>query len=174
MASFSFRLLGRLSGGSTFFPIKPTIWVLKTFAMFHVFFYNGYSYSATWGPSMLPTFEVVGDAAVINRTYRRGRNICVGDIVAYDIPVEKKDTGMKRVIGMPGDYVLINSPESGSSEMIQVPPGHCWLVGDNIPASRDSRHYGPVPLALIHGKVVGKWFPWKSFKNGLQKVPESD
>lgn len=69
---------------------------------------------------MLPTFEVVGEAAVINRTYRRGRNIGVGDVVAYDIPVEKKDTGMKRVIGMPGDYVLINSPESGSSEMIQV------------------------------------------------------
>ncbi|EHA47452.1 hypothetical protein, variant [Pyricularia oryzae 70-15] len=120
MTSFSSRFLGRLSGSSTFFPIKPTIWVLKTFALFHVFFYNGYSYSATWGPSMLPTFEVVGEAAVINRTYRRGRNIGVGDVVAYDIPVEKKDTGMKRVIGMPGDYVLINSPESGSSEMIQV------------------------------------------------------
>lgn len=171
MSSFSSRFLGRLSSQSTFFPLKPTIWVLKTFALFHVFFYNGYSYSATWGPSMLPTFEVVGEAAVINRSYRRGRNIQVGDVVAYDIPVEKRDTGMKRVVGMPGDYVLINSPESGSSEMIQVPQGHCWLVGDNIPASRDSRHYGPVPLALIHGKVVGKWFPWKGFKNNLQEVP---
>lgn len=47
--------------------------------------------------------------------------------------------------------------------MAQVPPGHVWLIGDNLPASRDSRLYGPVPMALIDGKVIartGAW-PWQ-------------
>ncbi len=42
----------------------------------------------------------------------------------------------------------------------KVPEGHCWLVGDNLPASRDSRTFGPVPLALIKGKVIAKMLPW--------------
>lgn len=46
---------------------------------------------------------------------------------------------------------------------MQVPKGHCWLLGDNLYASRDSRLYGPVPMALIDGKVIyqtGSW-PWQ-------------
>lgn len=53
----------------------------------------------------------------------------------------------------------------------QVPQGHCWIVGDNIKHSRDSRLFGPIPLALIRGKVVLRWTPWTSFdimKDGLQ------
>jgi inner membrane protease subunit 1 len=37
-----------------------------------------------------------------------------------------------------------------------VPEGHCWLIGDNLPESRDSRTFGPLPLALIKGKIVAK------------------
>ena len=36
---------------------------------------------------------------------------------------------------------------------MQVPKGHVWLQGDNAYNSTDSRHYGPVPYALIQGKV---------------------
>lgn len=35
----------------------------------------------------------------------------------------------------------------------QVPKRHVWIQGDNIYASRDSRHFGPVPYGLIEGKV---------------------
>jgi len=34
-----------------------------------------------------------------------------------------------------------------------VPKGHVWIQGDNVYASRDSRHFGPVPYGLIRGKV---------------------
>jgi hypothetical protein len=37
--------------------------------------------------------------------------------------------------------------------LCQVPKGHVWLQGDNAYNSTDSRHYGPVPYALIQGKV---------------------
>ena len=43
---------------------------------------------------------------------------------------------------------------------VQVPPGHCWIVGDNLPQSRDSRMFGPLPMALIQGKAIRRFNPW--------------
>lgn len=54
-----------------------------------------------------------------------------------------------------------------------MPKGHCWVVGDNMPYSRDSRHFGPLPMALIKGKVIAKVFPWSErgwIANGLYPV----
>ena len=45
---------------------------------------------------------------------------------------------------------------SDGAHYLVVPPGHVWVEGDNSPNSYDSRHYGPVPLAQIHGRVVAK------------------
>lgn len=36
---------------------------------------------------------------------------------------------------------------------VRVPPGHCYLLGDNVTNSIDSRDFGPVPLEEIRGKV---------------------
>ena len=52
----------------------------------------------------------------------------------------------------------------------QVPAGHCWLVGDNLTVSRDSRDFGPVPLALVKGKVLATLFPFKWIESGLKRV----
>lgn len=41
-----------------------------------------------------------------------------------------------------------------NSLLLQVPPGHIWLEGDNLIVSRDSREYGPVPLALVRGRAM--------------------
>ena len=40
-----------------------------------------------------------------------------------------------------------------SALLLQVPTGHVWLQGDNTLNSTDSRHYGPVPYALLEGRV---------------------
>ncbi len=38
--------------------------------------------------------------------------------------------------------------------------GHCWVEGDNAAYSEDSATaYGPVPLALIQGRVMGVFWP---------------
>ena len=42
---------------------------------------------------------------------------------------------------------------------MKVPEGHCWVAGDNQAHSRDSRLFGPLPLALIKGKVIARVFP---------------
>lgn len=56
-----------------------------------------------------------------------------------------------------------------------MPEGHCWVLGDNLTESRDSRVYGPLPLGLVSGKVVAKYplgqrFRW--IQNGLVR-PEA-
>lgn len=72
---------------------------------------------------MLPTCEVIGDSFIINRQYRRGKNIKVGDVVTFHSVVEPGEKIIKRVIGLEGDYVMLNTPGSGSDTMIQV--GYC-------------------------------------------------
>lgn len=37
---------------------------------------------------------------------------------------------------------------------IKVPEGHCWVTGDNLSRSLDSRSYGVLPLGLIKGKIM--------------------
>ncbi|TDZ59869.1 Mitochondrial inner membrane protease subunit 1 [Colletotrichum trifolii] len=157
-------------------PFRLVLSTIKTMFAAHVFWEYGYSWGPTAGASMLPTFDIQGDYALVDKRYRLGRNIAVGDLVNYRIPIFKNSEGVKRVIGMPGDYVLVNSPDAPGDMMIQVPKGHCWIVGDNLEFSRDSRHFGPVPLGLIEGKVVAKPMPWSSrqiFRNALVK-PEDE
>jgi len=93
--------------------------------------------------------------------------------VTFNSVVEPGERVIKRIIGLEGDYVMLHTPGRGNDSMIQVPEGHCWVAGDNLPYSRDSRHFGPMPLALIRGKIIAKVFPWRErrwIKNGLETV----
>ncbi|EEY21435.1 hypothetical protein D7B24_009433 [Verticillium nonalfalfae] len=138
----------------------------KALAAAHLLIDYGYRTGPAQGASMLPTFSIFGDHFLISHHHRRGRGIRVGDLVEYSIPIFRNSRGIKRVIGMPGDYVLMHTPgapvaEGAEPYMMQVPEGHCWIVGDNLPSSRDSRTFGPLPLASIHGKVIAKVLPLK-------------
>ncbi|RDW88632.1 hypothetical protein BP6252_00664 [Coleophoma cylindrospora] len=157
-------------------PFRLFIAVGKTCALAHVFTEFGYIINPASGASMLPTFEVLGDHLLISKLYRKGRGVEIGDIVSFDSVAEPGERVIKRVLGLPGDYVLKDTPGSGSSEMIQVPSGHCWVIGDNLPYSRDSRMFGPIPLALIRGKVIAKVLPWNErrwIENDLKPVDVS-
>ena len=62
---------------------------------------------------------------------------------------------------------------SRETDRLQVPEGHCWIVGDNLPASRDSRRFGPLPIALITGKIPARVLPVQErgwLRNPLQPV----
>ncbi|KAB5563247.1 peptidase S24/S26A/S26B/S26C [Coniochaeta sp. 2T2.1] len=155
-------------------PLRLLLSTVKYFAVLHLVWEYGYSLGPAQGPSMLPTVEVSDEWLITSKRHRYGRGVGVGDLVVYKIPIFPNMDGMKRVLGMPGDYVLVGSPESGGDDMIQVPQGHCWLVGDNLPTSRDSRTFGPVPLALVYGKVIatmrapGPGFEFKWIPNPLR------
>lgn len=128
------------------------------------------------GPSMLPTLNVWSEEGgfefvLVSYLHRRGRGICVGDIISFYHPVRRGHVAMKRVVAMPGDFVLRDTPGEGNGTLIQVPEGHCWVAGDNLEWSRDSRHYGPLPLALVRGKAIGRLKPErKLFKDALRSV----
>ncbi|KAI0977184.1 hypothetical protein F4678DRAFT_412119 [Xylaria arbuscula] len=91
-------------------PFRVLFATAQTFLLAHVISAHGVSIGPGWGPSMLPTFFLMNEWFVTDRRYRRGRGVSVGDCVAYAIPVDPGEEGVKRVMGMPGDYVLLNSP----------------------------------------------------------------
>ncbi|KAJ9477367.1 Mitochondrial inner membrane protease subunit 1 [Pseudozyma hubeiensis] len=47
----------------------------------------------------------------------------------------------------------------GDVQYVTIPLGHVWLAGDNMANSTDSRHYGPVPLGMVRGKVLARVWP---------------
>jgi inner membrane protease subunit 1 len=107
----------------------------------------------------------------------------VGDLVVYRQPQFDRLKAAKRIVGMPGDYVVVDPSVKEAEQMqmtqvwkllvfdgtgggvgqvvdscfsVKVPEGHIWVTGDNLPYSRDSRTYGAVPLGLVSGKIIGK------------------
>ncbi len=72
---------------------------------------------------MLPTFHVVGDQMITDKRYKLGRGIRVGDIISFNSVYEPGGKVIKRVIGLEGDYVMRDTPEAGSTAMIQVSAG---------------------------------------------------
>ena len=46
---------------------------------------------------------------------------------------------------------------------ITVPKYHCFVLGDNRSFSRDSRHFGSIPLATIIGRADYLYFPAKDW-----------
>ncbi|KAK7520534.1 peptidase S24/S26A/S26B/S26C [Phyllosticta citriasiana] len=142
----------------------------------HAVWTYGFTIKPTIGASMVPTLPTFGAGVVISKQYRRGRNIEVGDLVSFEHPMKLGEGAIKRVIGLPGDFVLRDTPGKGDGMMLQVPEGHMWVAGDNQSASRDSRIFGPIPLAMVRGKVIAQIYPFKDmhwFKNGMEE-PEED
>ncbi|PFH59843.1 hypothetical protein XA68_11792 [Ophiocordyceps unilateralis] len=157
-------------------PFRLGLSTIKLICVGHLTFTHLIEASAVGGPSMLPTFAIWGEWLVFDKTARRGRRVAVGDLVSYKLPFDPCGLGVKRVLGMPGDYVSIAAPgDPGENQVMQVPEGHCWIVGDNLSVSRDSRLFGPLPLALIEGKVVARLLPWKDRQwigNGLRPADD--
>lgn len=65
---------------------------------------------------MLPTVEVDHQIILLDRTCRRGRGCQVGDVVEFKMPTADYSS-LKRIIGMPGDFVLAGTPGKTGGEM---------------------------------------------------------
>ncbi|KXK12305.1 MAG: Signal peptidase IB [Microgenomates bacterium OLB23] len=106
-----------------------------------------------------------------------------GDVVVFKSPENKDIDFIKRIIGLPGDKVMVRDGQvylNGSpliekyvlgttqvheggflkeGQAVTVPLGHLFVMGDNRPRSSDSRTFGPVPQQDIIGKVFFRYFP---------------
>lgn len=113
---------------------------------------------------MQPTLnpEENGDLVVVNKLTGLLCSYTRGDVIVLKSPTRPKERIVKRLIGIEGDWLLAE----GHADIIKIPEGHCWVEGDNPSCSADSAtEFGPLPLALIEGQVLGVCWP------RLQTVP---
>lgn len=122
------------------------------------------------GDSMKPTFEE-GDRILVRKDLYRDHEPARNDLVAFLNPADRRQTWVKRVIGLPGETIEIRdgavhldgavvaeipgikNDDSNFGPLV-IPEHHCFVLGDHRAKSRDSRHFGPVPMIALVGKAV--------------------
>jgi len=137
----------------------------------------GYDVFRVPSGSMIDTL-LPGDYFISDTWAYRQRTPSRAEIVVFRYP---RDTSLKyvqRVIGLPGDSVQISghrvrvngtqldepyvSPENRKDALFgngtfKVPAGEYFVLGDNRDNSSDSRRWGTVPSANLHGTVEFLW-----------------
>jgi signal peptidase I len=108
------------------------------------------------GDSMQPT--ITDGDVVFTRSYNpRKHEIKKNDIVCVKSPTDRGILVCKRVALLEHEYDNISSNILRPSTRIAA--GHCFLLGDNLYSSSDSRAYGPVPMGLIYSRVLLRIWP---------------
>jgi signal peptidase I len=99
-----------------------------------------------------------------------------GDVVVLRLPDQGDELLIKRVIGLPGDVIVIRDGQVfvneqpldepyladkmiGSFGPLTVPPLQLFVLGDNRNFSNDSRSFGPVPLRNVVGRAWFSYWP---------------
>jgi signal peptidase I len=109
--------------------------------------------------SMAPTLRK-GDRILANKMPGRINQLNRQDLVVFRPPDHRDQNYVKRLVGLPGDRIDV------SGETVTVPEGTCFVLGDNRENSRDSRHFGPVPLGDVIGVAEYVYLPgdtWSRF-----------
>ena len=128
--------------------------------------------------SMVPTLEI-DDRVLVNKFIYRFGSPSRGDVVVFTSPDNDGMDLIKRVIAVGGQTVelrdgtvfvdgsalkepyvnpLIKDTYT-SKQPTKVPPGYVWVMGDNRTNSRDSRYFGPQPVANLLGKAFCIYWP---------------
>lgn len=128
------------------------------------------------GISMEPSFAN-GEWLLVDKLSYHFTSPKRGEVVILHPPGGSDDSYIKRVIGLPGEQLVIKEsriyidgkeleevPDLPSIDYsyelsIEIPEGHYFVLGDNRPDSGDSRYFGTVPKGNIVGKVWIRYWP---------------
>jgi signal peptidase I len=129
------------------------------------------------GTSMLPLLED-HERIVVNKIAYHVESIQRGDIIVFHYPLDPAQSFIKRVIGLPGDWVSIQDGQvyvngkrlsepyvmpayldDESYSPVHVAPNHYYVLGDHRDFSNDSRKWGTVARKYIYGKAVFAYWP---------------
>ena len=143
------------------------------------------------GESMSPNFED-GELLLTEKVSYRFGSPKRGDVIVFEAPVGNKVDFIKRIIGVPGDTVMLKSGnvfvngvkldekyinvQTQGDEEKKIGPDEYFVLGDNRGASSDSRVFGTIKKASIRGKV---WFVyWPIIKDarymGIRLIPAAN
>lgn len=160
---------------------KSLIWAVAIALFIRAFLIGNFKIPST---SMVPTLKV-GDRLLSNNVIYRLREPKRGEVVIFKYPEDPKRDFVKRMIGLPGERVMIKNGRIfingevveegpiakiyyysegfyGNGEEVEVPEGCYYVLGDNSINSRDSRYWGFVPKKNIVGKALFiYWPPWR-------------
>ncbi len=139
-----------------------------------------FNFSEVSGSSMEPGIHDQ-DRILVDHVRYLVHQVERGDIVILRYPLDPSVDYIKRVIGLPGDeivlaggkvwvngrllrepYVDATAIDSYTHTRVIVEPDHYFVLGDNRMRSSDSREFGQVAHELLRGKVqVCVWPPWR-------------
>lgn len=133
--------------------------------------------------SMRPTL-IEGDRILVNKFIYRFRHPQRGEVIVFRYPYDLKRPFIKRLAAVGGDTVEIrdqrlfingapaqdtpvfhdrsyyNQGSFGQAhQVITVPEGMYYVLGDNSGFSHDSRFWGFVPTRLVIGRAIGIFWP---------------
>lgn len=125
--------------------------------------------SIVLGSSMQPNFET-DQWLIVNKAIYRFSDIKRGDVVMLRPPSNLDTDSIKRVIALPGETVeikdrlvyingeLLSEPyildaSRYTMKLLEIPHGHCFVLGDNRNSSNDSHNGWTVPRQNIVGKA---------------------
>lgn len=113
-----------------------------------------------------------------------------GDVIVFIYPDNPKRDFIKRIIGLGGEkieirdwdiyingklveetkiknikyYNQLNVQYGKVGQIIEVPDGHVFVLGDNSGSSHDSRYWGFVPVENIVGKAEFIYWPFNRMR----------
>lgn len=127
--------------------------------------------------SMLPTLEP-GEFVLVNKISYQWGDVDRGDIVVFHY--SEQEDYIKRVIGVPGDVVEINSGEVRVNDSLldepyisaapqysgswEVPDGSLFVLGDNRNQSSDSHRWGFIDDESVVGEAMVVYWPLDEIK----------
>jgi signal peptidase I len=128
------------------------------------------------GRSMEPSLHS-GEFILVNKLAYRLGSPQRGDVVVFHFPGDPNQEYIKRIIGLPGDRVVVANQrvtvngQELAEPYISQPPRYsgAWelaadeyfVLGDNRNNSSDSHNWGAVPLSYIVGKALFVYWPFE-------------
>lgn len=139
------------------------------------------------GSSMEPTLSE-GQRLLVDKVTYRFRPPKRGEIIVFNYPADPRRKFIKRVIGVPGDEIMIVAhrlilngepvsepyilgPMFSTFGPVSVPEGHVFVLGDNRNNSDDSRFadVGPVAYDAIVG--IARFIYWPPQRMSVLRIP---
>jgi len=144
--------------------------------------------------AMKPTL-LIGDHILVNKLFKTSEQIERGDIIVFPYPPDPRKDFIKRVVGLPGDWleirdkqIFVNNNSFKENYTIhtdqnvipasvrprdnfgplKIPKNSLFVLGDNRDASFDSRFWGFVELSNVKGKVTKIYWSWDKEKSRVR------